>query len=126
MGDRTYCTLWFLKEPDPKLLDLLSDHLGVSDYAEDRAFNYDEVNNGNLPDAIEQALMAGNVSFAWQWQAGCDYGPGVFIHHEREWDTFDVFLDQIGLTIDQADDPHRRAYVRKFSNIFEEIKHGVS
>ena len=89
MGDRARCTLALsgelTKADHDKLLARLralnpEEESGSWEDESGSWFNFGEVNYAdmaNLDPALECDLIALGVSFAWSWDAGFEYGPGV-------------------------------------------------
>lgn len=80
MGDRTWATLTMPTElvsnvkaifDEDNTEDALELELGLTE------LSYHEINYGNLPDGVEDKLIAEGIPFDWEWGDGDDYGGGL-------------------------------------------------
>jgi hypothetical protein len=122
MGDRTYCAL-ITKEPLPQdLQDLLDKQMGKPNETQGTWFGYEEVNYGELDQSVRDALTSQKVTFAWQWSAGCTFGPGMLIGHEGEITAWNTNRDHdLIFTLEELNNPELVKTAKIWDGVFREI-----
>lgn len=96
MGDRTWAILTIPTElvgnakaifDDPCSEEPLDRGLGLT------KLSYDKMNCGNLPDGVEDKLIAAGIPFDWEWGDGYNFGDGVL--HIRFTETGELRVREI-------------------------------
>lgn len=115
MGDRTYCSLYVYGTVTQAQLETLGQTHGAQDVVEN-FLGFDEVNRGEMSSDLFSALEALNLSWAWHWNDGDEYGAGVLFYdaetkNTAEFDTRDM---EIVLSLREMDNPESIAKAREW------------
>ena len=63
-------------EMDDEIVDRLKAHESAEDIGP-IVFTFNEVNYGAMPEGLDEALRALGLRWAWAWDSGDEYGPGL-------------------------------------------------
>ena len=129
MGDRTYCRLFLIGELQRAHVKPIAREIAAEEPADITAglpctleeafqqahkdlphtlptFGFLDMNYGAMPAGLETALLESGLSWAWAWDTGDEYEPGVRFwnsaapENERS-EEFSTLQDEIALTLTQ-------------------------
>lgn len=82
MGDRCHCTLTWQGELSPANVAAIEDFGPYEISLERGEARFDEVNHGDLPNSIAQAMRGAGVPFMWRYEGGFDFNCGTYLEKE--------------------------------------------
>lgn len=132
MGDRTSCRLTIagiIDEQDiPRLAEEIDNAYGgpvqdlieaLTEGAEDLEF--DDVNYAKLDPDVKNLLQELQLSYAWEWDEGDEYPPGVQLHDARYGETsgeLPRISQDLVLTVDETRDPKNVANAQRWQDFW--------
>ena len=92
-----------------EMLEAGESHIGFPDVA-----------HGEAPAALTEYLAGQGVAYAWRWDGGLGFGPGAIFYDPatREAAEFHIADQEIALTIDEANDPEKRAAANRWNTLY--------
>lgn len=127
MSERCLCWLYVSmdgpdRDADPgELKALCEDHGGVAEI--EGLWCFEEMRHGALPEPLRDWLTARGRAFAWENDAGDEYGAGVIIHDASRGSSeeFATVDGQIALTLEEMDRPGRIDTARAAADLWSAI-----
>lgn len=135
MGDRTDVTLTLFGIASRKAVEEIyqaieqSEGVSAEDCREtfeesDYPLSIEEVNYGEMDDAIYKAIQAAGLGYVWEWSAGGGYGAGLEFLDPRDQTkpaSHSTLEQEIALTAKAAEDPETLAAVIADKNKLESL-----
>jgi hypothetical protein len=134
MGDRTSCTLSImgvaLREQIEDICKTIEDEEGMSrieslaELEDNYPIHFEEMNYGEMPSSVIDAIKKAGLSYVWSWDHGDDYSSGTEIYDARNESLLEIptVNGEPFVLVKDLDDPDKIKRIVEASERCDEIQ----